>query len=488
MILLATVRRIAKNTAFLTASSLIQKLLSLFLVIYITYQLGVEDFGIYSFAFSFVLMFTILGDFGISTWLVRSVSRNLNGASVFLGQSLVLKLILGLVTFLLIMGTMIILNFLDPVQYSFTIIIYVLLAGCSMLLDSLAGLLRGIFSAFQKMEYEFIVNNLYKITLVVLSFAILFLGFGLFELFLVAVFASLINLLSSIFFVLRKFTMPKIDFDFSNYKSVIFASYPFAVLAIFMSIYASVDVTMLSFFRGNVEVGYYSAANRLIFTLGFISSAFMTSLFPVMSSFYGKAKEKLPLLVEKSFKYLLIIVLPIAFGTTLLAGRIISFIYPTTISNDFSPASIALQILVWYSVLSFLNLIFIMVLQSTKYEKNIVKVVVFSVLSNIIFNLFLIPLYGFAGAAFSTVLSEIIFFILAYSQTSKNIHKINILEILYKPLISCLIMVVFIQFFFFLNLVILVIASGAVYFLILFLLKTLDAEDIGIFKKILSKN
>ncbi|MFH1545317.1 MAG: flippase [archaeon] len=481
-----TVKRIFKNFSFLLVGSIIQKFLTLVLIVYIAHRLGIGDFGVYSFILSFVILFTIFGDLGVSVLIFREIPKNKSNTSRLLGDALAIKLLLMFFVFVLAFLSLFVLNLLKPESYPPIMFLFVFIMVGSMVLDSLAGLFRTIFFAFERMEYDFIVNTAYKIVLTMLSFFVLFLGYGLLLVFLVAALSSLLNLFLSVLLVLFKFPKPVIRIDFKHYKAVILRALPFCFIAIFASIYGSIDSVMLSFFKGNIDVGYYNAANRLTNSLAFIPSMFVSSMFPIMSSFFAQRNKSLLTIIKKSFTYLLALVLPIAFGTTLLAGRIIALIYPTTATNDFSPASIALLILVWFSVFSFINIFFLSLLTSTAYEKRTVLFLFIALIFNVVFNLFLIPIYSFAGAAIASVLSELIFFISCYYLISKY-FKFGIKGIfgpITKILIGCLLMVLFIYLFFFLNLFILVIISAFIYFFVIFLLRLFDKEDKLIIKKL----
>ncbi len=490
---MSTARKIGKNVSFLSIGTLIQKFLSLVMVIYLAQFLGIGDFGVYSFAFSFVLMFTIFGDLGVGTFIFREIAKDKSKAAELLGDAFVVKLGLFLFVLLVIFISILSFHFFNPDEYPFIVVFFVLIAGISLLLDSMAGLFRMIFFAFQEMQYELITNTVYKVVLFVLTVGILFLGFGLKEVFFIALISSVINFILSFFIVIKKFIKPKISFNFSRYKQLIIAGLPFCFLAVFMSFYANMDSVMLSFFKGNISVGYYSAAMRLINTLSFIPAAFMSAIFPVMASFSASSNKSVNTVISKSFKYLLIVVLPIAFVTTLLSGRIIELIYPTTEINNFAPAASALTILIWFSVLNFLNLVFLNSLQSTKFEKRALHIVILSFAVNFILNLFLIPLFDFQGAAIASVVSQIVFFFLGMYFVSKYFFGFisffkEILKILIKPLIASLIIIPLIYFFYDLNIFILFLISGLAYAIVLFgVLKGLDKQDISLFRKIINK-
>jgi O-antigen/teichoic acid export membrane protein len=92
---------------------------------------------------------------------------------------------------------------------------------------------------------------------------------------------------------------------------------------------------MLSLMKGDAAVGLYSAAYQLINALGFIPVAFTAALLPVLSRLHITGQDSLRFAYQKSFKYLLLVALPIAVATTLVADRIILGIY----SSGFSEAA-----------------------------------------------------------------------------------------------------------------------------------------------------
>jgi len=485
---MSTIQKIGKNFSFLTIGNIIQKILSFLMVIYAARKLGVEDFGLYSFIFSFVMFFAVFGDLGISALVSREIAKDRSKAGDLIGRAFVIKLFLFLIVFAGIFVSGSLLNFFYESKYPFYVVILILAAGLSLLFDSMASLFRSVFFAFQEMQYELFVNSFYKVVLVFFTIGILFLGFGLKEVFFVAVFSSFFNFILSFFIVTKKFIKMKISFNLKKYKQLIILSLPFSFMFIFITLYGMADSVMLSILKGNASVGYYSAALRLISTLSFVPVTFMSVIFPVMANFYASSNKSISIIIEKSLKYLLIIILPIAFSTTLLSGRIIGLIYPASGIISFAPSSIALTILIWFSVFNFLNLVFLNVLQSTAFEKKAFSIVGISLIINIFLNLILIPKYDFAGAAFASVLSEIVLFILSAYFISKYFFNLFYLsKVAIKTLIASLILFAFIYFFFFLNIFILFIFSVLLYAVILFLIKIFDKSDIAFMKKIIQR-
>lgn len=478
-------RRIAKNTFFLFLSNIFQKFLSLFIVIFVAQKLGVGDFGVYSFVFSFALLFTVLGDFGITNFMLREIAKDKSKAERLLGDAIIIKIALSGLVFAVVFLIAFALHLLLPATYPMIMLFLILLAVASMLLDSLAGLFRTVFFSFEKMELDFLANIAYKGVLFAAAFSVLLLGFGLWELVFVTVLASLLNLIVSFFLCAKKICMPKIHLDFAAYKTLLLASLPFCLIWLFSSVYGNIDMVLLSFLKGNVEVAYYSAAVRLVNALAFIPTALMSSLFPVFAVLFSQKNNSLGMVVEKSIKYLLVIIVPVAIGTTMLSHRIIAAIYPTTVANNFAPATIALQILIWFSLLNFVNLVFMNALSSTAFEKRTSLLLGATMLINLIANLILIPMLGFAGAAISMVISEGFFFVAAFSATAKRLHKINFSRVFAKPVAAALVMAAFIWFFSAIHLYALIILAAIVYFAAILVLRTFDSNDYLILSKVL---
>ena len=100
----STKQTIIKNTFRLLIAEWVSKG-SLFLIsILIARQLWPEEFGVMSFVMSFVSMFIILTDFGLTTLMVREVSRDQSKLWEYFVNGNFLKVILGILTFILVWG------------------------------------------------------------------------------------------------------------------------------------------------------------------------------------------------------------------------------------------------------------------------------------------------------------------------------------------------------------------------------------------------
>jgi len=473
-----TVQRIAKNTAVLLAATIISKVLSFFYVMYTARYLGAEGFGILSFALAFTGIFGVFSDLGLGQLTVREVARDKSLAKKYLNNISVMKAILVTITFALIA---IVINLLGYPEQTIKV---VYLISLSVVSNSFTGMFYSIFRAFEKMEYQSLGQILNSILM--LAGAL----FAISQRFSVIGFASIYFIVSVIVFgysfavFVWKFSLPKIEVDWNFWKSTIKEALPFGLSTIFVTIYYWIDTVMLSLMKGDMVVGWYNAAYRLIIILLFIPSILNMSIFPVMSRFYVTSKDALRVAYEKYFKYMAIIGIPIGVGTTLLADRIILLIFGT----EYTHSIIALQILVWSSVFIFLSGAFTRLLESSNRQIITMKVTAINALANIILNLILIPWFSYVGASIATVITEfsaLAFGVIICSNLGYGLHKKYIVSLM-KIIVSSLLMGVFIIYLKDLNLLLLVIVSAIFYFIVLWLLKGFEGEDIKIFKQITS--
>ena len=261
---------------------------------------------------------------------------------------------------------------------------------------------------------------------------------------------------------------------------------PFGLTGISGMIQTYIDSVMLSLIQGNEVVGWYNAAYRLILVFLFIPTVVNMAVFPVMSRFFLSSRDSLELIYEKYFKYMILLGVPLGFGTTILADKIILLIF----GEGYSQSIIALQILIWTIVLTFAGAAFVQLLQSVNKQLLITKISGICVVFNIVLNLILIPKFSYIGASISTLITELVLvggiFIVSY-RIGYKIHFNKIKEIILKVIFASVIMSIFIWYLKNLNLFILAGLGILVYLTILYLIKGIDEEDMDIFKQIVGK-
>lgn len=479
---MSTIRRIRKNVFALSLSSL-GKLLTLVLLIFCANILPGTEWGILATALALTEILNVVTDLGLSSLIIREVARERRQVGKYLSNGIFLKFFLAVITFVLIF---IIANLGDrsPVE---VVVIYIL--TFRIILFSLAKFLESIFQAFEKMEYSAFVVILERATTFVLGWLALRIGLGLMGVAWAMFIGSALYLLLSSAVLIKKFVRPRFSVNTKEVKSLIKEAFPFALTFIFLVIYFRIDMVMLREMKGALVVGWYAASYQIIQALMVIPGVAMAVLFPLLSRYFKFSRDSLVLAYRKSFQYMLYLALPIALGTTLLADRIIILLYPGLEGHAHSV--IALRILIWALALIFVNTVMANVINSINKVRYSSFVIGINAVINIGLNLIFIPEWGlnlsYMGASITTVICEVIGFILNYSFLSRKLASLNLPLLCVRPVFACGIMAAFIFVFSsHISLFLIVPLAILFYLLSLYFMKSFDRMDIKIWKEIFS--
>jgi O-antigen/teichoic acid export membrane protein len=222
----------------------------------------------------------------------------------------------------------------------------------------------------------------------------------------------------------------------------------------------------------------------LVATLSLFTISLSAAIFTPMSMAFISSQKSLKEIYEKSFRYALILILPFAVGTMLLANQIILLIYGDAYMNSVG----ALQILIWSGTLFFLNSIFFTTLGSIN-KQNFTSIVMgIGVAVNVFLNLILIPNYSYIGAGIASISTQVACFIFAFYFLSKYLEMIPIHKYLIKPLIACVGMGFFIFSFQNINLFILIFMAIIVYFAIFLAIKGFDKADWEFLQRLIKRD
>lgn len=472
---MSAIKKIAKNTLFLFISQLINYLLIFFYFIYTARYLGASGFGILSFALSIAGIFGILADLGFNTLITRELARDGSLTVKYARNVLSIKFLLSIVTF----GTIFLIINLLNYPYPTNMVIY--LISLAFIVNTFTTLFYAIFQAFQNMGYQSLGQVLSGLFLLIPTLIAINYDLDIIALAFLYLLNSCIILLYILIIFSAKFKFPRFQLDFKLWKPLIIMALPLSFTIIFSTIAFRVDVVLLSILKGNFAVGLYSSAYKFIEALMIFPAVYMTSIYPLISSFHVSSKEYLQLSYVKSFKYLFILGLPIAIIITKYSADIILLFY----KSDFIEASPALQILIWTIPIIFVTYMYGTLLVSINKQNLLLKILFIGMTFNILLNLIFIPFFSYIGAAWVTVISELISFALCLYYVSQLVCKIDIKEIIIKPVIAAIFMVIFIFYAEFNPLITIIISIGS-YILILFILRTFSTEDMDLFKKVIN--
>lgn len=477
---MTTAKTIAKNSIYLFLGDAFGYILLFILSIFLVRHLGVVNFGKYSFAIAFTSLFFILSDIGLSLLIIREIARDVSNAGLYLTNVSIIKLILSLITMVLIAIST---NLFD---YSHDMKFAIYTVGGIAVITSFTTSLRSFFRAFERMEYETLSKIIEKILVFGGVLSVLYLNFGFIEVLCAMLIAQLISLILTLIIIFKFLINIKYIFDLVVCKDLIRKALPFTLSSIFTFIYFHTDTIMLSIMKGDAAVGWYNAAYRLIVALPFFSAAFVGAIYPILSKYSDSSKDRLVIVYEKSFKFLLLVSVPLGIGTSLIAERLILSLYGAEYLNSV----IVLQILIWVTSISFIYSIVGFVLASINQQRIDAYITGISAIMNIVLNFILIPAYSYTGAGIASLISQLFVFLFEFNYLQKNGYKIYPKPIFLKSSIAGILMGVFIYAFnsFKINLFLIIILAVLIYAIILLMLRAYDKKDIDIIKDIFNIN
>jgi O-antigen/teichoic acid export membrane protein len=419
-------------------------------------------------------MFLIFADLGLTMLAVREVSRDRSRADSYMSNIIFIKLCLSLATWFMVFILINILGYPPDTKR----VVYILMLA--LIINSFVEAFGAVFRAYEEMGYVSMLMMVQKFVGAAGGRAALTAGFKLESVAYAYLAGSLLSGAAGYAIMSRKFVKPGFKLEPEFCVKIIKSALPVGVSIFFSGIYFRVDIVLLSLLKGDAMVGWYSAAYKPMEALMVIPAGFTGALFPVFSNLYRTAGESLPFTCEKAIKILFIFILPVAAGTTMLAGKLITLFY----GSGFSNAVIALKILIWASVLIFVNFVLTQLLIAIDRQKyNAVFAVVCAVF-NLSLNLLFIPSAGYVAASIITVLTEALLFIMCFAVISKHLGVIPLHRVIYKPLITCGLMCIALYYVRGLALFLSVPAAALVYLLCLKLVKALDEKDYGILKSL----
>lgn len=471
---MTSIHRIAKNTLSLFSAKVVEAVLGALLAILIARMLGVSNYGQYSFVLALTAMAAIFTDLGYETLLVRDVARYKEKANRYLVNILVIRFFISIGIFVFLVSLVNILNFPPEMKY----IVY-LFSG-NILLVSFARVFKCLYIAFEKMEYYAYALISVDIIGFSLSIVALELGGGLISIGYIFLFKGVVDVAISFFICRKRFLKPKFEVDKSFFRTTILIALPMSITSFLTLMYVRLDTLMLTAMKGYEIVGWYNASYNLVLGLKPIPQLLMNVVLPIMAVNFIQSKQLLGKIYERTFKYLLILGLPISFGIFFLAGKIIVFVYGPT----YSASVVLLQVLAWDVIIMFLVQCISYVLISMDKQNILVVTSGVTVGINFVLNLILIPGYGAFGSGMATIICEFILLGICFYIVGVQLKSFKIALVVVRPAIACGAMGIFLFAFHWLNLAVLIAGGALVYFLGLYVTRAITKDELITMRKL----
>ena len=390
---------VAQNTSFLTVASIIQKIVSFGYFTVVARLIGVGNTGSYFFAITFTTIFTVVADFGMGPVLTRESSKFPDNTGKFFNTVLLSKITFGLATYLMVVF------FANLLGYDTGLRHLIYLSAVTMFFDNLQGAFFSVFRAQKNLIYEsFGIVIAQTLTLIIGTTALLLHG-PLIWLIAAYTIPSVVLVFYAAFFLRKSFGISfRPVFDRATFLALLKMAVPFALAGIIGRLYSYSDSIIMSKMLTAKDLGWWSVPYKITFAFQFIPVALSASVYPAMSTLSVSQPEKVGELFVKAWKYLFIIVFPLAFGLMAIGGPVIIHLY----GADYINSVPVLHILLVSLIFSYLSIISGALLNATGHQSTQTGILAVALLINIVLNLAFIPLYGITGAAVAALVSNLV--------------------------------------------------------------------------------
>lgn len=384
----------------LTASSFIFPLITF---PYVSRVLMAEGNGKIAFVSSVANYFLMIASLGIPTYGIRACSQVRNDKEK-LSKTAQEIIIINMIVTSLVMITYIALISIIPKFSQDKILFYI--NGINIVLNVFG--VNWLYQALEQYSYITIRSLMFKVISIILMFIfvhkesdyIIYAG--------IIVFASVgSNILN--FINLKKFIILKPMKKYNLKKHI----KPILILFaqnLAVSIYTNLDTVMVGFIRDNHEVGLYNAAIKMKSILLGVVTSLANVLLPRMSYYVkNNMMQDFRKMMIKAINFTLMISLPLCTYFIIYSYETILFIS----GSDYLEAVLAMQFIVFAVIPNGLTVIIgIQILTPLGKEKYVLYSVILGAITNFALNCLLIYKYGASGAAFSTLIAEVIVLIM----------------------------------------------------------------------------
>lgn len=234
--------------------------------------------------------------------------------------------------------------------------------------------------------------------------------------------------LLSIFFLRKYLFKFSAEVKKTSLKKIVNTSFPMFLTAVMQLVILQTDIIMLGSLSTIEQVGIYAIVIKLAVLSGFILQSLNSIVAPKFSElFYSGEHQELLNLSKKTTKLVFFATVPISIVLIVFGEFLLS-----VFGEAFKPGYLALLILTIGQLTNAISGPVGYFLNMTGHQKQFNCIIFLSAVVNIILNYFLIPIYGVAGAAFASMLSMILWNVIATIYTYKKLN----FTIMYIPFLK----------------------------------------------------
>jgi len=387
------------------------------LAVMITRMLGVDALGEFTLIFAIISILTSINEFGFSTLLVRKINDDRKDVFTVLNNVNTFKILFGAI--IIFFASLII--YLIPGNG----LSIALAAGLAIVIPksiqtsyeaSLRALMKQVFSAVLKS-----INTLIQI---VLAYIMLVNSFDLFSILAMILIAEILTTLifkfqnRSIWINVLDHQYSRVSFNLKNLVGLLKESWLFLANNFLTISMPRINILIIGYMISQAAVGIFSAASRIVSSIGLLSGALFNTYYPALINLKDKPNEQFRF-TSRILAYSLIAGLLINALLYLLSGIIIDLTF------KIDEAKLILKILS-FTVLPILLSSVLKAFFYAYFKENYLFIL-FIVwwIFNIIIGYIFIYYGGIIGFAYSSLITEFLFFFILFLKYYKEKNKLD---------------------------------------------------------------
>jgi PST family polysaccharide transporter len=391
-------KNIVRNFSFLFFVNIANFIFPLLTFPYLVRILGIEKFGLLSFATSIITYFMILTDYGFNLTATKEISINRNDKKKL---NEIFSVVMSLKVIIMTVG-LLILTLLIVIIPKFNTYWYIFI----FTYGSVLGQVLFPIWFFQGLEEMKVISILNVVSKSIFTLAIFLFIKNENDFYLVPIFSSLgfvsIGLISMLIAKLKH------GICFISQDRMVLIKYLIEGWHLFLSnisvtLYTTATITFLGFYTNNTIVGYYSVADKIIAAIRGVISPISQVLFPYLC----KIAITTPKDVFNINKKLAIF----GGGAMLIVSFVLFFFSSELIQLIFGKKDlVSILILKIFAIIPFLTFLhtvfalFTMIVFGKNKEYS--KIIVSAAILNVLLCIILIPFFSYIGAAIAVVTIE----------------------------------------------------------------------------------
>ncbi len=394
----AAAKRTSHNAAALTLTAILTKGLLFLWQIFLARSLGVEMYGVYGTISALMIIGASIPEFGIGLIVIRDVASSPQHAGRYLAATLSIQPLLAVVGYIALAIVAASLGYDAGLRGLLAI------AALSLLIDTLGNMAYNQLIAFERMVVTSIIAVGYTAVLIILGIVALTVYGSLWSVYLMILAAGCLRLMAHWITLLRMGIRPVFPVMGTLIRYLLVNGAPFALAAFISLTYINSDKLLATLLIGPGGTGQLMASFVIVFGVTeLLSTPILVTIFPLMSRLYNSGKyDTFNLVLEKVTFFTLLMSLPVAIDTSLLAVPLSRLVF----GNGFDNTATVLRIMIWYTVITMIVNVFSQALAVQNRQRRWLLARVIGLVLGIALNLILLPRLGIRGTALAMVVTE----------------------------------------------------------------------------------